>query len=235
MQTLVAELVEVLGACPERIGSSTALPPASWASLPSGWSWVLSFYNEPVISKLFFSIFIYLAASDLSCSRRDLVSWPGIETEPTELGAVGVLATGPPGKSLNCYFWVLWATLASVESGQGTKIPHAFKQLNSDGCHTERSCKPQLRPNAAKYFFLGSMHSEVVVYSIKYSIYVNQFKIVDSVVQIFYVFNILSSCSINFWKWSVKISNYKIAHFSFFLFISASFYFVILEVVMLST
>ena len=29
MQILVAELVEVLGACPERIGSSTALPPAS--------------------------------------------------------------------------------------------------------------------------------------------------------------------------------------------------------------
>ena len=29
MQTLVAELVEVLGACLERVGSSTTLPPAS--------------------------------------------------------------------------------------------------------------------------------------------------------------------------------------------------------------
>ena len=71
-----------------------------------------------------------------------------------------------------------------------------------------------MQPNT---FFLSSMHSEVVVYSIKYFIYVNQFKIVDSVVQIFYVFNILSSCSINLWEESVKISNYKIAHFSIFI------------------
>ena len=49
---------------------------------------------------------------------------------------------------------------AGLSPGQGTKIPHAVGQLNPrattyrepmcSGARNERSCMPQLRPNAAK-------------------------------------------------------------------------------------
>ena len=61
----------------------------------------------------------YLAVPGLSWSLWDLASWPGIELGPLHW-ELGVLATGPPGKSLNilfCYIftyfnasniWLLW-------------------------------------------------------------------------------------------------------------------------------
>ena len=48
----------------------------------------------------FFLMFIYLAAPGLSRSMWDLVSRPGIKPRPPSALECGVLATGPPGKSL---------------------------------------------------------------------------------------------------------------------------------------
>ena len=80
----------------------------------------LKYFNFYIFLKYFYflyiyiylSIFIYLAAPNLSfyyltmlclsCRMQDLVTWPGIE--PSSLHwEWGVLATGPPGKSLFVY------------------------------------------------------------------------------------------------------------------------------------
>ena len=50
-------------------------------------------------------LFIYLAVAGLSCSMWDPAPWPGIEPRPLHWEH-GVLAIGPPGKSLN---WILLA------------------------------------------------------------------------------------------------------------------------------
>ena len=52
----------------------------------------------------------------LSCSMWDLVPWPGVEPRPLHWEC-GVLATGPPGKSLSVlYIWVCLRLQVSTAS-----------------------------------------------------------------------------------------------------------------------
>ena len=53
---------------------------------------------------LFFFFFLNLAALDLSCSRQDLVPWPGMESRPLN-GKFGVLTAEPLGKSPNSRYF----------------------------------------------------------------------------------------------------------------------------------
>ena len=45
-------------------------------------------------------LFIYLAELGLSCGMWELAPWPGIKHRPPDW-ELRVLASGPPGKSLN--------------------------------------------------------------------------------------------------------------------------------------
>ena len=64
---------------------------------------VRTFADILFFKKIFYSLFIYLAVPGLSCSMWDLVCWPGIKPGPLHW-ETGVLATGPPGKSLFMFF-----------------------------------------------------------------------------------------------------------------------------------
>ena len=48
-------------------------------------------------------LLIYLTIPGLSCSMQDLVPWPEMESRPL---ALGVLTTGPPGKSQERTVWI---------------------------------------------------------------------------------------------------------------------------------
>ena len=63
--------------------------PLNWASLS--------------LLKIFIYYLFYLVILSLSCSAQDIIPQPGIEPTPPALGA-WILATGPPGKTLNWAF-----------------------------------------------------------------------------------------------------------------------------------
>ena len=66
----------------------------------------------------------------LSCGMWDLVPWQGVEPGPPVLGCLhgSVLATGPPGKSLELDFWAKNRSI-SVSSGRRTMSWIAMKSL----------------------------------------------------------------------------------------------------------
>ena len=85
--------------------------------------------NLHFFKKDYLFLFI-LSAQGLSCNMWDLVPWPGVEPRPLHWEH-GVLATGPPGKSLRiCIFNTVPAVIESLIWAKSSFFSFVSKQIS---------------------------------------------------------------------------------------------------------